>query len=263
VFLPWSEMKYGTHYIEVRLIDLMVEGGEADLPLLILGTAFIAGLLLSLRWKKGWLLQLSGLVLLTPTFMLSIGEAMGIEGTIELMAAALPKIGPGVYLAWTATLLAMPMLRPSFTGRDHGRGRSHGHGPRRDRSRSDCARLIKIAPRSGDEGAASGQGASATYDDAMAQGHLALSNDDLDSALRAYGQALGACKCARQKAACKVQISVVLHRMGDLEEAHLFLHEAKTLDPGSWNVGRGTARLLPMKRPTTKKRIRFGLSPEP
>lgn len=263
VFLPWSEMGYGTQYIEVRLIDLMVEGGEADLPLPIFGTAFIAGLLLSLMWKKGWWLQLSGLLPLTPALLLSTGEAMGFEGTIGSMAAALPKIGLGFYIAWTATLISIPLHRSKFTSRERGRGRCRGRGSPRDRSGSDNACLIKIAPRSRRGAVVSAQGASATYDDAMDQGNLALSHGDLDSALRAYGRALGASRGVRERAACKVQISLALGRMGDLEEAHLFLHEAKALDPGSWNGGQGTARLLPMKRPTSKKRIRFGLSPEP
>ncbi len=263
IFLAWSETRYGTHYIEARLIDLMIEGGEASLSFLSVGTIFIAGLLLSLRWMKAWLLQFSGLVLLTLVLVQTLGETMGLEGMLEIMAAALPKIGIGVYLAWTATLVSMPLLRPSFSRLTHGRDRSSRYRSRRDRVKRVQDSSIIISPRARNDAGANGPRAPTAYDDAMARGSLDLGDGNLDSALRAYGRALGVSRGSQERAACKVKMAIVLHQMGCLEEAHLFLNEAKMLDPGSWTDGQGTAQLLPMKKPTSKKRKRFGLSPEP
>ncbi|NLT38015.1 MAG: tetratricopeptide repeat protein [Methanomassiliicoccus sp.] len=263
VFLAWSEIRYGTHYIEARLIDLMVEGGDANFLFLIFGTAFLAGLLSSLWWEKAWFLQLSGLVLLTLTLIGSLGRTTGSEGLLEMLAASLHRMGLGTFLAWTATLISIPLHRPYISRSIHGRDRPSGRSSRRERSKGDHVSTIRIPPRTRDGSGGNGQRPSSNYDQAMAQGSFELSNGDLDSALRSYGRALRACRNASERAACKVQISVVLHRKGDLEEAHLFLQEAKVLDPLSWTNGQGTARLLPMKRPTSKKRIRFGLSPEP
>lgn len=263
VFLAWSEVRYGTHYIEARLIDLMVEGGDESLLFLSFGTAFIAGLLLSLRWEKAWFLQLSGLVLLTVTIIGSLGRTIGSEGLLETLTAALPRMGLGTYLAWTAALISMPLHRSYFSHLTRDRDRPSGLSSRWGRYHRDHVSTIKIASRKRNGSGAKGQGPPSIYDEAMAQGSLDLSNGDLDSALRSYGRALRSCRSASERAACKVHISVVLRRRGDLEEAHTFLQEAKALDPRSWTGGQGTARLLPMKRPTTKKRIRFGLSPEP
>ncbi len=243
MFMEWTYVRYGTGTVPARLIDLMVEG---PLPCLVLGTVFAAGLVLPLRWRRAALLPLCGLLLLTLMIV------MGLDGYAAATdpVSALSVLGPGAYLAWAAALLSLPLRRSPSTVRHDPQGevlrtsrRNHG--------------TVTIKPKRSPRPQ---EAADPLCEEAMEQGDRELREGDPNAALRAYGRALGRAR-GGQRAACKVRIAHALRRMGRLEEAHMFFQEALEHDPAAWRGGEG--RLLPIKVPTSKRRIRIRLSPEP
>lgn len=267
-FVPWLVVEGGPFDIGMDLPTLMCGGGAWAPFCMAFGMLYAVGTMLTLVWKKAFLLQLTGLSLLLPVMGAVAVSYTSANGTVDALTALVSTLGPGAYLGWITTLLGIYFQSPTRTGmsalkRQRKRGRAvvaearhpdRGRVEPRPRADQPQTTIMNLNP---------GGGTRTAYEEAMAQGEVAVERGDMALALRSFGHALGSSHDAHRRAECKVHIALVLLEMGELEEAHLFIQEAKGLDPESLRHGPDVGCMLPVRKIPRRGRKRTVVSPEP
>lgn len=248
-FLPWCVVESGPFDVGMDMFTILGGGTVWDPSCAAPIILYLVATMLTLVWDKAFALQLVALSLLLPGLGTLGGAFTTTGGALDVLLAFAATLGPGTYLGWTAGLSGLYL---------HGQLRSGGL--RRSRMMATVAERTAWSFRPRQPGtiedtvALSPNDVQRTvYADEMVQGNAAAARGDTIAALRHFGRAMGSCHDSHRRAECKLRIALLLYGMGELEEAHLFVQEAKKLDPGVLSRDGGGGRLLPARKiPRTK-----------
>ncbi len=251
-FLPWLVVDLNVFSINFSLLNFMTMNtsyASISLYFMLFGGLYLIGTVALLVWKKAFIIQLVGLIVLTIPLVLGLSDITS-KGhmTLDAFFALFGMMGWGAILAWAVSLVGLMLFGPARIRTAV--GKLPGFGPviitlathNATGSTAPVRAPIRALPPVID--------GPSDHQNAMASGERFLEADDLPAALRSFGRGLGTSNNDNEEAISKVKIAIVLDRMGKEDEAALFLQEARDLDPDALSIWNDQPEKMEMRRPT-------------